>query len=413
MLRRPLTAFLLVMLAGRAHAQRAEAGAEFERGHQLMEAGRTAEACAAFEASMKLDPQRGTLYNLGLCHEKLGKLATAWAELDELSQTDTNEARRKDAAKRAAALAPRLPKMHLTIVKGEGVVVKRDGVDITALADKPTPIDPGKYTFEATAPGKRHFISDLKFDEGKTTEVEVPELEADESSSSKPLFDPEAFPIELPRRPILIPHHMVEATALGAVFTDRNIYDQTGVDAGASARARLGPFEVSLLTSFHARSAYAMNKPGAWHTVGFAVRYPLDPGLVVGLSYIEVQPSDDDRGPAVAGDIERKLLLFPRVAVDGRGAIRGEQRGNQGAFVIHGDGNVQVWVVGGLSLAAGASLDLNLAGQLYNYTVGLTVPFLALYAIAPQFDVFAQVATSLLPDAELHTYTFGASWRSR
>jgi hypothetical protein len=410
MVRRPLTAFLLVALAGRAHAQRAEAEAEFERGHQLMEAGRTAEACAAFEASMKLDPQRGTLYNLGLCHEKLGKLASAWAELDELSQTDTNDARRKDAARRAAALAPRLPKMHLTIAKGEGVVVTRDNVDVTSLADKTTPIDPGKYTFEAKAPGKRHFISDIKFEEGKSTDVEVPELEADES---KPVVDPEAYPIELPLRPILIPHHMVEATGFGEILVHPMVYDRTGIDAGVSGRTRLGPFELSLLTSFHVRSAFVMNKPGAWHTVGLAVRYPLDPSLVVGISYVEVQPSDDDRGPVVAADIEKKLLLFPKVAVDGRGQIRGEQRGDRGAFVIHGDGNVQFSVYRGLSVEGGTALDLNLAGSLYNYTVGLTVFAFALYAITPQIDAFAQVATTILPDTDFQTYIVGGSWRSR
>ncbi len=410
MLRGPLTAFLLVTLAGRAHAQRAEAESEFERGHDLMGAGKTAEACAAFEASMKLDPQRGTLYNLGLCHEKLGKLATAWAELDELSQTDTNEARRKDATKHAAALLPRLPKMHLTIAKADGVVVTRDHVDITSLANKTTPIDPGKYTFEANAPGKRHFISDISFDEGKTTDVEVPELEVDES---KPLLDPEAFPIELPRRPILIPQHMSEATGFGEILTHPQVYNRTGIDAGAHARAHVGPFELSALVGFHVRSAFVMNKPNPWDTIGVAVRFALDPGLVVGVSYIEVAPLDDTRGPIIAADVERKLLLFPKVAVDGRGAIRGEQRGANDAFVIHGDGNVQVSVFGALSLEGSASLDLNLAGALYDYTVGLTVAGLGLYAITPQIDVFAQVASSLLPDSDLQTYTFGASWRSR
>src|SRR5262249_39756309 len=117
MIWRPLTAIAIVLCTPPAWAQRAGPGALFDQGRALMEQGKTAEACAAFEQSMKLDPQRGTLYNLGLCHEKLGKIATAWSELDELSRTDTNEARAKDAAKHAAALQPRLPRMHVSIAK--------------------------------------------------------------------------------------------------------------------------------------------------------------------------------------------------------------------------------------------------------------------------------------------------------
>src|SRR5262249_43923611 len=65
MIWRPLTAIAIVLCTRPAWAQRADAGALFDQGRELMEQGKTAEACAAFEQSMKLDPQRGTLYNLG------------------------------------------------------------------------------------------------------------------------------------------------------------------------------------------------------------------------------------------------------------------------------------------------------------------------------------------------------------
>src|SRR5262249_16549004 len=39
-----------------AHAQRAEGEAEFQRGKALMAEGKIAEACAAFEASNRIDP---------------------------------------------------------------------------------------------------------------------------------------------------------------------------------------------------------------------------------------------------------------------------------------------------------------------------------------------------------------------
>ena len=49
----------------------------FEEGRQLMSNGKFAEACPKFESSYKLDPAAGTLLNLAVCHEKVGRTAAA------------------------------------------------------------------------------------------------------------------------------------------------------------------------------------------------------------------------------------------------------------------------------------------------------------------------------------------------
>jgi len=425
MLWRPLTACVLIaLLGGRAHAQRAEADVEFQRGRALLAKGDIAEACAAFEASMKLDPERGTLYNLGLCHEKLGKLASAWSELEELSRTDTNEARARDAKAHAAALLPRLPRMHLVVESAaDGLVVMRDNVDVTPLVNKQAPVDPGKYTFEARAPGRQTFTLEVDLTtEGKTVEVEIPALhehhdgggDGSGSGSGTAPVDESAFPVELSRRPILIPKGMGEVSAgLSASTADR--YDRTGFDAGASARVRLGPFEASAVAGFHLRWHNTMYKPNPWDTIGIGVRYPIEPALVVGLTYVEVQPlRADNRGSDVGANVERKLFMYPKVAVDGRAGFLFSQRQNDGnAFTIVGEGRVQFSIAGGLSAEGFAGLRLNLGGMLHDYTVGFDGAVLALYAIKPQFDAFAQIGTGLVPDSSLHTYLVGASWRTR
>src|SRR5688500_6916501 len=97
-----VVAFLLSILAAptRAHAQSSTAQAEtlFRQGKDLMTQGKIAEACAAFDASQKLDPTIVTLLNQASCREKNGQLATAWGlflEAERQSRSATDDAGRQ------------------------------------------------------------------------------------------------------------------------------------------------------------------------------------------------------------------------------------------------------------------------------------------------------------------------------
>src|SRR5439155_21955242 len=85
----------------------------FKRGHDLMDAGKLAEACAAFEVSLQLDFQYGTLYNLATCEERRGHIAAAWRMYKRLAAEDTNSARGAHAGELAASLSPRVPRIIL------------------------------------------------------------------------------------------------------------------------------------------------------------------------------------------------------------------------------------------------------------------------------------------------------------
>jgi len=172
--------FLIAAVGGPvAHAQSAAAEAEFVKGKKLLGEGKVQEACAAFERSQQIEPLSGTLYNLALCYEQAGKTASAWLRFREIAQTDTNAARRKASAKKAAALESRLTKLLITVrVQVEGMRVLRNDVEVTNLIGIEDPVDPGKYRVAASAEGYKPVQLDVEVaGPGTTITVEVPRLE--------------------------------------------------------------------------------------------------------------------------------------------------------------------------------------------------------------------------------------------
>lgn len=174
----------------------------FKAGKTLLKEGRVDEACAKFAASNKLDPGMGILLYLGDCYEQAGRVASAWAAFEDAvararSRGDTE--REKIATDRSAKLAKRLPKVTVNVVaanRGPGFVVEKDGTPLDdATWGVPLPLDPGEHVFEARRPGKRTWRTEVKIEEGKAAEVNVPEL-ADDTTT--PPHDP---PIDKPKAP--------------------------------------------------------------------------------------------------------------------------------------------------------------------------------------------------------------------
>jgi tetratricopeptide (TPR) repeat protein len=153
----------------------AAATLQFDKGRTLMKEKKYAEACAAFEQSQKLDPQIGTLYNLGGCYAELGKIASAWNAYREVGQRDANPGRKKEANRRARELEKRLAKLLLMIPSPPpGLVVTMNGADVTALVGADSPVDPAEYKLKATAPGYAAWETTAKITgEGKTVTIAI------------------------------------------------------------------------------------------------------------------------------------------------------------------------------------------------------------------------------------------------
>ena len=199
----------LGLSAGVARAQpTAAAESLFQRGHELFEAKRFAEACPLFAESYRLDPVSGALLALASCHDVEGKLASAWSEYLEVAARAAREGRADRAAaakERAAALEPRLARLALSagpeLGATPGVLVRRDGVVVTAGFGVAVPVDPGEHSVEVTAPGRAPFSARVSLREGETRLVAVPALAPLASEPRAPTPERPAPERPTPERP--------------------------------------------------------------------------------------------------------------------------------------------------------------------------------------------------------------------
>jgi hypothetical protein len=128
--------------------------------------------------------------NLALCHEKQGKIATAWTEFREARAIAKNDGRRdreSAADGEIAKLEPHLSKISVVVsadAKVAGITVEIDGLPLPeATWGTQFPVDPGIRTIIVKAPGYREWKSAVEIGEtARTADVNVPKLEKASSS---------------------------------------------------------------------------------------------------------------------------------------------------------------------------------------------------------------------------------------
>ena len=151
----------LTLAAGPSSSATATAEALFQEGRALMIAGRAREACQKFSESNRLDPATGTLLNLAVCNETVGRTATAWSQFraaEVASVADHRDDRVGLAREHLASLLPKLSVITVQVSDAQripGLKLSLDGVVWgEPLWNVPTPIDPGEHTVVAEAPGR-------------------------------------------------------------------------------------------------------------------------------------------------------------------------------------------------------------------------------------------------------------------
>jgi hypothetical protein len=171
----------------------------FRDAKKLLDSGKVADACPMLAESQRLDPGGGTQLMLALCYEADGKVLTAQKAFEDtiaLAKRDKRADREKIAKEHLGVLAPKIPKLVVSVASGaqvEGLEVKRDGVVVQPFGfGTATTLDPGQHSVEATAPGRKRWSTTVTLAaDGKTVTVEVPVLASDQpppvvSSSAPP-----------------------------------------------------------------------------------------------------------------------------------------------------------------------------------------------------------------------------------
>jgi len=185
-----------ILFAGLAHAHPslaetnpAMSEALFQEAKRLTAEGKYAEACPKLEESYRLDPGTGTLLNIGVCYEKTGRTAKAWAKFNEAASAARREGRSdrfKMATEHAKALEPTLSRLVIAVASNADVPGLEVHVDDTVLGKASwgfaMPYDPGTHQVTATAPGKKPYKASVALGpKGDRKEIVVGVLEADPS----------------------------------------------------------------------------------------------------------------------------------------------------------------------------------------------------------------------------------------
>jgi hypothetical protein len=170
-----------------------EAMALFRDGKALLSAGDYERACPKLAESYRLDAGSGTLLALAICHERWGKLASAWGEYADVASRSKLEGRsdREQAARRKATELEPLVSTLTVVLRDdscdlERVEVRRNGVLVSPpLLGTALPVDGGTQTIEASTPGRKPWRLEVSMaDREQHTLVIVPWLAPDEPAPS-------------------------------------------------------------------------------------------------------------------------------------------------------------------------------------------------------------------------------------
>jgi len=148
----------------------------FRDGRVLMLDGRFDEACPMLEESQRLEPHVGTLLNVAACHERQGKVGSAWVEYQKAmtaARAEGQAERVQLASERIKVLDPRVPWLRISSTSDD-VAIALDGGRIEHVAwGQEMPVDPGPHAVTAERNGAKVFEERLELREGEHRAIRI------------------------------------------------------------------------------------------------------------------------------------------------------------------------------------------------------------------------------------------------
>jgi hypothetical protein len=143
----------------------------FLKGREAYDGGDYAHAERFFRQSYELDQATGTLLNLALAEDKVGKLSEAWQHAREVVDAlPPDDSRAPIARSLWESLDARLPRLQL-MLDGRSppdAVVELDGILVQGvMLGTAIPVNPGSHDIVVRAPGRRVRHVSIQIDEGQ------------------------------------------------------------------------------------------------------------------------------------------------------------------------------------------------------------------------------------------------------
>ncbi len=167
-----------------------------EEAAKLMSQGEYEKGCKKYEESALLDESPSRLLKLASCHERRGKVASAWATLGEAAELAEARGELHKAAlalENQKRLEPHIGRLKVIVPEEaqlDDLVITRDGAPLAyALWGLAVAIDPGPHVIHVTAPGRQSWQAEIGLMPGPSTVLlRVPVLQVD---SDRATFDRE------------------------------------------------------------------------------------------------------------------------------------------------------------------------------------------------------------------------------
>lgn len=158
-----------------ANTPQQQADKLFGEGRQLLTVKKDAKgACEKFEAAIQLDASAtGTMLNLGLCYEMLGKFAKSiyWFRKAQAAAAEAHLAEYESAAKdHTITISPKVPSVKLEPSEASAQI-RIDGQVVAPTEYGKTEVDPGPHEIVGTAPGKKKVVEHIDLKEGETKTI--------------------------------------------------------------------------------------------------------------------------------------------------------------------------------------------------------------------------------------------------